>query len=69
MVPSGEWRDDALMELGPPLAALKQDFESLRWHLKRTPRVSDAAEGGKSQGSFGPYSMPNSSMKNPQTTA
>jgi alpha-galactosidase len=33
--PEGEWRGDALMELGLPLDGLKQDFESLRWHLKR----------------------------------
>lgn len=33
--PVGEWRGDQLMELGLPLGGLHQDFESLRWHLKR----------------------------------
>jgi alpha-galactosidase len=33
--PAGEWRGDVLMELGLSLSGLTQDFESLRWHLKR----------------------------------
>lgn len=33
--PSGEWRGDELMELGLSLNGLYQDFDSLRWHLKR----------------------------------
>jgi alpha-galactosidase len=33
--PEGEWGGDVLMELGLPLEALKQDFQCLRWHLKR----------------------------------
>jgi len=33
--PAGEWTGDVLMELGLPLTALKQDFQSCLWHLKR----------------------------------
>ncbi len=33
--PAGEWRGDVLLCIGLPLDELKQDFQSLRWHLKR----------------------------------
>ncbi|MCP5916791.1 GH36 C-terminal domain-containing protein, partial [Klebsiella pneumoniae] len=34
--PAGEWAGDVLMELGLPIADhLKEDFASVRWHLKR----------------------------------
>lgn len=33
--PAGEWRGDALLQIGLPLDGLTRDFQSLRWHLKR----------------------------------